>query len=129
MERERFMASYPIVHLEIPAANAGEAGTFYGDVFGWKIETNLEHNYTTFEAGGGPRGGFVGPGDSPIGYKPDRLLVYLATDDIEGTLATIEAHGGKTVLPKTEIPHIGWWAVFTDPAGNHLGLFTSGHSR
>jgi len=55
----------------------------------------------------------------------DRLLVYLATDDIDATLATVEAHGGKTVLPKTEIPHVGWWAVFTDPTGNHLALYTS----
>jgi predicted enzyme related to lactoylglutathione lyase len=119
-----FMADHPISHLEIPAANTGAAGTFYRDVFGWKIETNPTYNYVTFESEGGPRGGFVGPSEpSPIGYKPDRLLVYLATDDIDATLATIEAHGGKTVLPKTEIPHVGWWAVFTDPTGNHLGLF------
>ena len=121
-----FMADHPIAHLEIPAANTGAAGKFYSDVFGWKIETNPTYNYVTFESEGGPRGGFVGPsGASPIGYKPDRLLVYLATDDIDATLATIEAHGGKTVHPKTEIPHVGWWAVFTDPTGNHLGLFTS----
>jgi predicted enzyme related to lactoylglutathione lyase len=43
---------------------------------------------------------------------------------IDATLETIEAHGGKTVLPKREIPHVGWWAVFADPSGNHLGLFT-----
>jgi uncharacterized protein len=127
--RNKLMANYPIVHLEIPATDANAAGTFYGDVFGWTIQTNLEHNYTTFETEGGPRGGFVGPGDSPLGYQVDRLLVYLATDDIEGTLATIEAHGGKTVLPKTEIPHVGWWAVFADPTGNHLGLFTSTRGR
>jgi len=120
------MTNYSIVHLEIPAANTGAAGKFYGDVFGWKIETNPTHNYVTFEGEGGPRGGFVGDSDdSPLGYKPDRLLVYLATDDIDATLATIEAHGGKTVCLKTEIPHVGWWAVFTDPTGNHLGLFTS----
>lgn len=116
-----FMANHPISHIEIPATNPGTAGTFYHDVFGWKIETNPEHNYVTFQSEGGPRGGFTGP--SEPSYKPDRLLVYIATDDIDATLAAIEAHGGKTVLPKTEIPHVGWWAVFTDPAGNHLGLF------
>ncbi len=120
-EGEMFMANHPISHIEIPAANSAAVGTFYSDVFGWKMETNLEHNYVTFQSEGGLRGGFAGPAEPT--YKPDRLLVYLATDDIDATLATIEAHGGKTVLPKTEIPHIGWWAVFTDPAGNHLGLF------
>jgi uncharacterized protein len=112
---------YPLSHLEIPAADPEAVATFYCDVFGWKIETNLEYHYVTFQADGGLRGGFAGLAEPT--HKPDRLLVYLATDDIDVTLAAIEAHGGKTVLPKTEIPHVGWWAVFTDPAGNHLGLF------
>jgi predicted enzyme related to lactoylglutathione lyase len=116
-----FVANHPILHIEIPATNPGAVGTFYSDVFGWKIETNPEHNYVTFQSEGGFRGGFVGPSEPT--YKSDRLLVYLPTDDIDATLAIIEARGGKTVHPKTEIPHVGWWAVFTDPAGNHLGLF------
>lgn len=118
-----FVADHTIAHIEIPAAHTDAAGKFYSDVFGWKIETNPTYNYVTFQSEGGLRGGFAGPSEPT--YKPDRLLVYLATDDIDATLATIEAHGGKTVLPKTESPHVGWWAIFSDPADNHLGLFTS----
>ena len=40
-----FVANHPILHIEIPATNPGAVGTFYSDVFGWKIETNPEHNY------------------------------------------------------------------------------------
>jgi predicted enzyme related to lactoylglutathione lyase len=119
------MANHPIAHIEIPAPNAGEAGVFYNAVFGWQIETNVEYNYVIFQSEDGLRGGFKDPSEATC--KPDRLLVYLATDDIEATLATIEAHGGKTVQPKIAIP-TGWWAVFTDPAGNHLGLFKAAHS-
>jgi predicted enzyme related to lactoylglutathione lyase len=118
-----FMANHPIAHIEIPAVNTSEAGQFYNNVFGWKIETNSTYSYTTFLAEGGLRGGFAGASEPT--YKANSLLVYLATDDIDATLATIEAHGGKTVHPRTEIPQIGWWAVFSDPAGNHLGLFVS----
>jgi predicted enzyme related to lactoylglutathione lyase len=119
------MSGHPIVHIEIPATSASAAGKFYREVFGWKVEADQMYNYVQFQAEGGPGGGFVEPGQAgPVEYKLDRLLVYLATDDINATLAAIEAHGGKTVLPKTEIPHIGWWAVFTDPSGNHLALFT-----
>jgi hypothetical protein len=114
------MANHPIAHIEIPAANPNAVGTFYSDVFGWKIGINPEHNYMTFQSEGGLRGGFPGPSEPT--YQPDRLLVYLTTDDIDATLAAIEAHGGKTVVSKTEIPHVGWWAIFTDPAGNHIGL-------
>src|SRR5258708_18350086 len=106
--------------------NTSAAGQFYSDVFDWKIETDSTYNYVQFKPESGPGGGFVEPGiDAPVEYKPDRLLVYVATDDIDATLASIEAHGGKTVLPKTEIPYVGWWAVFTDPSGNHLALFTA----
>ena len=118
------MAKHPISHIEIPVTNADSASTFYHDVFGWKIETNVEHDYTIFQSEGGLRGGFAKPSEPT--YKPDRLLVYLATDDIDAALASIEAHGGKTVIPKTEIPHVGWWAVFADPAGNHIGLSIQG---
>ena len=116
------MTNHPIAHIEIPVENASETGQFYNSVFGWKIETNPTYNYVTFQAEGGLRGGLAEPSEPT--YKPDRLLVYLTCDDIDATLATIEAHGGKTVHPKTEIPHVGWWAVFTDPNGNHLGLYT-----
>ncbi len=66
----------------------------------------------------------VGGSSAPIQYKPDSLLVYVSTDDIDATLAKVESLGGKTVLPKTEIPQMGWWAVFADPTGNRIGLFT-----
>jgi predicted enzyme related to lactoylglutathione lyase len=116
------MTNHPIAHIEIPTENTEATSTFYNNVFGWKIATNPVHNYVTFESEGGLRGGFAGPAEPT--YKPDRLMVYLATDDIDAALATIEANGGKIVLPKTEIPHIGIWAIFSDPAGNQLGLFT-----
>ena len=122
------MSSHPIVHIEIPAAKAGDAGKFYGEVFGWKIEADQMYNYVQFAAEGGPGGGFVElAGEAPIQYNPDSLLVYIGTDDIDASLAAVEAHGGKTVLPKTEIPHVGWWAVFTDPSGNRVALYTSLH--
>jgi predicted enzyme related to lactoylglutathione lyase len=27
-------------------------------------------------------------------------------------------------VPKTEIPGMGWYAIFSDPTGNRIGLFT-----
>lgn len=116
--------SHPIVHIEIPANKTGEAASFYSEVFGWKAEVDEMYGYAQFAAEGGPGGGFVGiGGDGPMVYKPDRLMVYIGTDDIDASLASVEAHGGKTVLPNTEIPHVGWFAIFTDPTGNHVALF------
>ena len=121
------MSNHPIVHIEIPAKKAEEAGKFYGDLFGWKIEADPTYNYVQFIAEGGPGGGFVEVGQSgmPIEYKSDSLLVYVGTDDIDATLAKVESLGGKTLMPKTEIPQVGWWGVFSDPTGNRVALYTS----
>ena len=47
--------------------------------------------------------------------------VNLRAEEIE---KKIESLGGQTLLPKTEIPNIGWFALFADPTGNRVGLFT-----
>jgi predicted enzyme related to lactoylglutathione lyase len=75
-------------------------------------------NYTTFDAEG------VGGGFNPVqeNNPAGTVLVYIQTDDIEATLAKVEAHGGKTVMPKYEIPTVGWMAIFRDPTGNNVAL-------
>lgn len=117
------MSSHTIVHVDISATNQEEAGTFYGSLFGWKIQPMPQFNYTTFAAEGGPGGGFmqIGDGMAPAG----QVLVYVSTDDIDASLAKVELLGGKIVRPKTEIPTVGWFGIFTDPAGNQLALFTN----
>lgn len=35
--------------------------------------------------------------------------------------------GGKTVVPPALIPNVGAFAIFSDPDGNHIGLFKEGH--
>jgi len=124
------VSNHPIVHIEIPAKDNRAAGKFYGDLFGWKIESDAMYNYVQFMAEGGPGGGFVevGQSDAHVEYKTDSLLVYVSTDDIDATLAKVESLGGKILMPKSEIPHVGWWGVFSDPTGNRVALYTSmGH--
>jgi predicted enzyme related to lactoylglutathione lyase len=120
--------NHPIVHIEIPASSPAAASTFYQDVFGWKTEVDTAYDYAQFRAEPGPGGGFVSVlakgSDSPVQYKPDSVLIYIGSEVIDGSLAQVEEHGGKTVLPRTEIPHIGWYAVFADPTGNRIGLFS-----
>jgi predicted enzyme related to lactoylglutathione lyase len=115
------VSGHPIVHVEIPARDLKDGSQFYADVFGWQIDNSME-GYPMFKAEGGPAGGFVHLSDPS--HMAGRVLVYLGTDDIEASLAAIEAHGGKTITPKSEIPHVGWWAVFSDPSGNAIALFT-----
>jgi predicted enzyme related to lactoylglutathione lyase len=120
------MTAHPIVHIEIPATDLKQTSQFYADVFGWQVDPAME-NYSIFSVEGGPGGGFVPLTDEntagPVGFGVGRPLLHLRTDDIEATLAEVEAHGGTTLKPKAEIPGIGWWAVFADPSGNPMAIF------
>jgi hypothetical protein len=51
--------------------------------------------------------------------------VYILVDNIEEALGKIEKAGGKTVMPRQEVPGEGWFALFSDLDGNVLGLWES----
>ena len=116
------MAGKPIVHVEIPAKDPAAAARFYHDVFNWEYEEVPEMRYITFKTGADQGGGF--PEIDNHMYRPDNVIVYIDCDDIEATLQQIEKLGGKTVVPKSPIPGMGWFAHFTDPSGNRIALFT-----
>ena len=55
----------------------------------------------------------------------DGILIYFTAPDIDGTLAKVNANGGKTLTPKTSIGEYGYYAYFEDSEGNRLGLHTT----
>jgi predicted enzyme related to lactoylglutathione lyase len=113
------MSKRAIVHLEIPAGDSAEVAAFYSGLFGWDTQRDEQMDYTMFETGS------VAGGFAPLGeqVKSGDILVYIESEDIEADLKRIEGKGGKTLLPKQEIPNIGWFAFFADPTGNRIGLF------
>lgn len=121
------MSQHSIVHVEIPTQDPAAANQFYGNLFGWKHEFFSNLDYHRFYTASGPDGGYVKL-DSAFAKDADHKLgqvrISVLTDDITSTLAKAEALGGKTVKPKTEIPDMGWYAIFSDPEGNLIGLFT-----
>jgi predicted enzyme related to lactoylglutathione lyase len=115
------MSEHKIVHVELSANDLRTTGAFYAELFGWKIEHMPEMDYTTFEVEGGVGGGFNKVNDRSI--MPGDIIVYVDSDDIEADLRRAEALGSRTLIPKTEIPGIGWFGIFKDPVGNRIGLF------
>jgi uncharacterized protein len=116
------MSKRNIVHIEIPAFDSEKAGKFYQDLFDWKIETDTKMNYTMWSPGEPPGGGFSPLNES---VKPGDVLIYVDSADIEADLKRIKALGGMPLSEKVEIPHTGWYALFKDPTGNTLALYTS----
>lgn len=116
------MPSHPIVHVEIATTDRTSSSKFYSELFGWEIEQHQEMEYALFAAEGGPGGGFATV-DGQMTNVGD-IKIYVATDDIDATLASANKLGATTLVGKTEIPGIGHFAFFRDPCGTPIGLFS-----
>lgn len=116
------MTKRNIVHVEISSRNFDESGKFYNELFGWKITPVPEMNYSLWEAGDGPGGGF-----NPLSEhtKAGEVLVYVDSDDIEADLKKARSLGATILQEKMEIPQTGWFGIFKDPTGNAIALYTS----
>ena len=117
------MSDHKRVHIEFAAKDPKRSAAFYQEVFGWEIQEVPEMNYIMFDQGDGLGGGF--PEIDGETTNEGDVIVYIATQDIPATLGKIEAAGGKTLMPETEIPETGWFAIFEDPAGNRVAVYKS----
>jgi hypothetical protein len=52
-------------------------------------------------------------------------VITIQVDSIDEALKKIEAGGGATVQPRTEIPNMGAFGYFKDSEGNTMGLWES----
>lgn len=111
-----------VVHIEIPAADLQEAGKFYQELFGWEVEHIPEMNYATWSSGPGEGGGF-----NPLSHdvKPNEVMIYVNSEDIEADLKKAASLGASVIQEKMEIPNVGWFGVFKDLTGNSIALYTS----
>ena len=114
------MGKREFVHVELPTQDGAAMRKFYGDIFGWEFSHMDSPEYWSFATDG------LGGGLSEVNdqVKPGDVLLYIGSEDIEADLKAIQATGGQVVMPKTEIPTIGWMAMFSDPTGNVLGLYS-----
>ena len=103
--------SAPIVYFEIAGADGPKLKEFYSTAFGWAIDS---HSSIAAASTGGLKGG--------IREDPAEKVIYLGVPDIVAALKKIEEAGGKTVVPRTVVPGVVTFALFTDPAGNRMGL-------
>lgn len=109
----------PLCHFELMTSDPAKCKAFYGAVFDWKFDDDSMPGYTLINAGAEPSGGvFPKPAGAPAGC----LNAYFNVDDIDATLKIVTEQGGKVLVPKTAIPNVGHFAMFTDPEGIPIGI-------
>ncbi|MGD1867748.1 MAG: VOC family protein [Phormidesmis sp.] len=98
---------------------------FYSDLFGWQFSEPMSMNggeYTSFNINGESVGGFLKrPPHVPA--MPPVWMNYFAVASVDAKAEKATALGGKIVMPKTEIPETGYFALIEDPTGAVSYLF------
>jgi len=103
-------------------SDVDKAKEFYGKIFDWKFSASDMPEYTVIETGVEPGGGMMKKPDEAPGFA---LSVYYLVESIDETLKKVADAGGRMLVPKMEIPTIGWWALFADPDGIPVSIFES----
>src|SRR5213075_3184555 len=110
------------IWYELITPDPDGAKAFYGAVVpGWSIGDRLPGDQDYRMIGrddGGSAGGVLRLTDEmrSHGAKPI-WMGYIGADDVDATVAKIEAKGGKTLMPAFDIPQ-GRIAMVADPQGN-----------
>ena len=96
------------VWYELMTTDPDAATKFYGDVVGWTISESIpgDQDYRMIgRSDGGFAGGVLGLTDEmrQHGARPI-WLGYIGVDEVDATVAQIEAKGGKALMPAFDIP-------------------------
>jgi predicted enzyme related to lactoylglutathione lyase len=115
----------PVAFFEIVSADAERARAFYTEMFGWTAQPDpAMGGYALVDtgAGEGAIGGGIGPASAPTDAG---VKIYMRVDDLDACLDRVEKLGGSRLVPPTDLPgDYGRFAIFTDPDGNQVGLWT-----
>jgi hypothetical protein len=108
----------------INADDVPRARKFYEAVFSWGFEPWGPPNFYLIEAGKERTvGGALQERRELVrGQKMVGFECTIDIEDIDQTIRTIEANGGRLAAPKFHIPNVGTVAYFFDTEGNVAGI-------
>lgn len=107
----------PVVHFEVLGKDTDALSKFYGETFGWTMESVMP-SYAMARPGEGIAGG-VGAAQEG---QPDHVTFYVQVGDLQAALDQVAANGGSTVAPPMDVPGGPSIALFADPEGHVVGL-------
>ena len=114
--------------VEIPTTDFPRAVAFYQTILNVAIEeVEMEGTQMGVLPNEGETVSVVLVKGSDYIPTTEGAVVYLnAGKDLQPMLDKVQKNGGKVIVPKTEISsEMGFFALFTDPEGNKLGLHSS----
>lgn len=101
---------------ELSTTDVEAAGKFYRTTFGWTtnpMDMGGGRTYTIFKAGDEQVGGMMALTPEMKGVPP-HWLTYFAVTDCDGTAKKVTELGGQVLVPPTDVPNVGRFAVAQD---------------
>ena len=123
-----------VVHFEIPVDDQTRAKEFYASVFDWEMNDadmgggvvyTTAMTVATDESMQPKEPGAINGGIMKRSSDTPAPVITIQVASIDEALKKIEAGGGRTVQPRTEIPNMGAFGYFKDSEGNTMGLWES----
>jgi len=116
------------IWYELMTTDSDAAESFYSGVIGWDIKYSgmADADYRMLYAGEAGIGGLMQLDDNMIagGARPS-WTAYVAVEDVDATAAAVKAAGGAVIVPPTDIPNVGRFAMISDPQGISLYVMRS----
>ena len=117
---------------ELATQDVPGARSFYRDVLGWQADDQPmgEFTYTVVRpAGGGESSGQGGimplsPEMAAAGAAP-RWVPYFEVADCDAAAAAVTANRGTVIVPASDIPGVGRFAIALDPDGAQFAVIAS----
>jgi len=116
----------PFVHIELTTSDITKAKAFYSALFDWNLEDvpmGGGATYTMIKVGEGQVPGGAGGGMFQMREAPPMWIAYVAVADVKAACAKAKSLGATIVREVTEVPGMGWFAIFSDPQGAMLALW------
>ena len=117
-----------VQHFEIPADDVERAIKFYKGVFDWSMQKlsnpqDSSKDYWFFETKDENGNKGIGGGLMKRQAPEHSVTNYITVPSVDDYASRIVEAGGKVIMPKTEIPDMGFIIVFLDTENNMFGLY------
>jgi uncharacterized protein len=118
-----------VYHFDIPVDDANRAQQFYKNVFGFgwdmkKVESQVDPKVELWMCKREDENGKKGVTGGMM--KRDTLPTitnYVLVNSIDEYISKMNTSGGRVTIQRTEIPNVGFYAMFLDSENNLFGLF------
>jgi len=111
-----------LVFFAVHADDLPRAQRFYEKTFGWKFQPWGPPGFLLIATGDKKEPGIQGAlqkrHEVVAGQRVNGYECTIGVADIDAAGAAVVANGGKIVMPKCEIPTVGWLIKIQDPEGN-----------